>query len=115
MNVLVADDDPSLRLALRLVLEDAGHDVVEANTVGEARTVIAAGSADLLLLDAGMSGSGTRLWLELDDHPRYRGRALLLTGDVPTLRDLGRHERVIEKPFDYGLLLERIDEAGPLR
>ena len=114
MRLLVADDDPSLRLALRLVLEDAGHEVVEADSVHEARAILDAGELDFALIDAGMSQEGVGLWDELERDARFRGRALLLTGDLMTLGMLQEHERVVGKPFDFAWLLSRIEREGPL-
>jgi len=113
MRLLLADDDPSLRLALRLVLEDAGHDVVEAESVLDARRIIASDHLDFALVDAGMCQEGVQLWDELECDARYRGRALLLTGDLTTLGLLGSHERVVGKPFDFERLLSRIEGVGP--
>lgn len=113
MRLLVADDDSSLRLALRLVLEDAGHDVLEAGSVIEARSLIATHRPDFILIDAGMCQDGVNLWDELVADIRFRGRVLLLTGDLTTLGLLGHHHAVVSKPFDYDRLLHRIEKAGP--
>ncbi len=112
MRLLVADDDSSLRLALRLVLEDAGHDVLEASSVSEARGLVAAHRPDFILIDAGMCQEGVNLWDELLADIRFRGRVLLLTGDLTTLGLLGHHHAVVSKPFDYERLLHRIEKAG---
>jgi len=112
MRLLVADDDSSLRLALRLVLEDAGHDVLEASSVLEARSLITAHRPDFVLIDAGMCQEGVNLWDELVSDIRFRGRAVLLTGDLTTLGLLGHHHAVVSKPFDYDRLLHRIEKAG---
>ena len=113
MRLLVADDDSSLRLALRLVLEDAGHDVLEASSVSEARRLVAAHRPDFVLIDAGMCQEGVNLWDELVSDIRFRGRVLLLTGDLTTLGLLGHHHAVVSKPFDYERLLHRVEKAGP--
>ncbi len=113
MRLLVADDDSSLRLALRLVLEDAGHAVLEASRVSEARDLIAQQRPDFILIDAGMCQGGVNLWDELVSDLRFRGRVLLLTGDLTTLGLLGHHHAVVSKPFDYDRLLHRIEKAGP--
>ncbi|MBT8488208.1 MAG: response regulator [Gemmatimonadetes bacterium] len=113
MRLLVADDDSSLRLAIRLVLEDAGHDVLEASSVREVRGLITAHRPDFILIDGGMCQEGVDLWDELVSDIRYRGRVLLLTGDTTTLGALGHHDAVVGKPFDYERLLHRIEKAGP--
>lgn len=113
MRILVADDDPSLQVAIRMVLELAEHDVTLAGTVDEARSTLAADDFDAVLVDAGIAGSGVSLWKELVTDRRYHGRTLLITGDLPGLGALERHEAVVGKPFDYDVLIERIDAMGP--
>ena len=113
MRLLIADDDPSLRLALRLVFEDAGYEIVEAETVADARGALTDGSLDVALIDAGIDGGGVELWGELETHDGFRGRALLLTGDLRGLGLLSSHASVYGKPFDYATLLRRIEEIGP--
>lgn len=111
LRLLIADDDPTLRIALRLVLEDAGHEVVEATTEPEARFRLREGRVDLALIDAGMSGLGVRMWSELQREPAWHGRALLVTGDPWSLGPLADHADVLGKPFDYDQLLSRIEST----
>lgn len=54
MKVLVADDDPQLRRALRITLAARGYEVVEAADGKQAIDRIAATHPDLVLLDLGM-------------------------------------------------------------
>ncbi len=110
MRLLIADDDPSLRLALRMVLEDAGHEVVEAATEPAAREALASVRPDFALIDAGMSGRGVELWRDL--RATSPERVLLLTGDAPTLGDLAEEASVVSKPFDFDRLLARIESVG---
>lgn len=112
MRLLVADDDPSLRTALRMVLEDAGHVVVEASTTQAAREALTGSDFDLVLIDAGMDGLGVSLWGELSGLPDYHGRTLLVTGDLGALGPLGSHEAVLGKPFDFDGLVDRIEAVG---
>lgn len=113
MRLLIADDDASLRTALRLVLEDAGHDVVEAASASDARSIIDQSAVDLVLVDAGMDDGGVQLWDELESKTDYRGRAMLLTGDLRAVGILVEHERVMGKPFDFDSLLNHIEGIGP--
>jgi DNA-binding response OmpR family regulator len=50
-RILVVDDDPVLRGALRVVLEAAGHDVMEAAHGDAALRVYGERGADLVLVD----------------------------------------------------------------
>ncbi|MEQ1855314.1 MAG: response regulator [Longimicrobiales bacterium] len=112
MRLLVVDDDPSLRTALQMVFEDAGHEVWLAASVAEARAHLERAHVDATLIDAGVSGSGVALWRELEADHRWTGRVLLLTGNLPSLGLLRSHARVIAKPFDYGVLLHYLEELG---
>jgi sigma-B regulation protein RsbU (phosphoserine phosphatase) len=50
-RVLLADDQPDLLEAIRLVLKDAGFDTDSANSIDEIRQRLLAGRYDLLLMD----------------------------------------------------------------
>jgi DNA-binding response OmpR family regulator len=111
MRVLVVDDDPSLRSALRMVLEDAGHEVLLATTLDEAQARLESTPPDAALIDARLSGRGVAFWREIEADPRFAGRGVLLAGDPRVLGSLRDHPRAFAKPFDYGALLERLDEV----
>jgi len=49
--VLIADDDPTVRLIVSELLTPAGHQVLEAGDGAQAVKTIAAGGVDLLILD----------------------------------------------------------------
>src|SRR5260370_22037496 len=51
MNLLLIDDDPSLRKSLRLALETMGHRVTEARDGTRAEEVLGHGLFDVALLD----------------------------------------------------------------
>ena len=58
-TILVVDDETDVQLTLRIVLETAGHRVIEATSGEEALALIAASAPDLIVLDLvlpGMSG-----------------------------------------------------------
>jgi len=93
---------------MRLIFTDAGHEVIEAATVEEARQAMARAHVDVALIDAGMDGSGVDLWRDIQTEASQAGRALLLTGDLPALGSLRGHPDVLSKPFDYDALLRRI-------
>lgn len=54
MKVLVADDDPLIRLLARHVVEDLGHECLEAGTVDEALEMFTRFQPQMLLLDRRM-------------------------------------------------------------
>ena len=100
-DVLVVDDDNSLRLLCRVNLELDGHRVREAATVADARRELERATPDVILLDVHV---GADAGLELLDEVaalELQTRVVLLSGtsDVgPQLR--GRVDAVLGKPFD---------------
>ena len=54
MKILIADDESSLRLAVRLILEKQGHDVCEASDGLQALTQMQLEHPDLVILDVTM-------------------------------------------------------------
>ena len=56
VNVLLVDDQPANLLALRAMLQDLGHHLVEAHSAGEARTLLGTADFAAVLLDVQMNG-----------------------------------------------------------
>jgi len=54
--VLLVDDEPSVRRGLRRLAEQAGHTVLEANSIATARRQLQSGNVDVVLLDVGLGG-----------------------------------------------------------
>ena len=71
-SVVVVDNEPDLRLLCRLVLEEVGHAVREADTAETALALLAEDVPDYLILDIRMEGIGG--WEILS---RVRGNARL--------------------------------------
>lgn len=112
LRVLVADDDPSMRLVLTMAFERSGHVVVVAEDTDVARRILDDDPPDVALIDAGMPRGGTRFWSECQATCRPPGGALLLTGDVYALGALAHHPDVLAKPFDFGELVKRVERMG---
>ncbi|MBN1286760.1 MAG: response regulator [Anaerolineae bacterium] len=53
-KILIIDDDPDMRLANRLILEEAGYEVVEAANSAEGLEMIKADPPALIILDVMM-------------------------------------------------------------
>ncbi len=100
-DVLVVDDERSLRLLCRVNLELDGHTVREAGSLAEARRELEQATPDVILLDVHVGADdGLELLDELAalDLP---SRVVLLSGssDVsPELRK--RVDMVLGKPFE---------------
>ena len=98
--ILIADDRPSSRELLRLVLERAGYAVVEAEDGQQALDKTRSEDPDLVLLDLqmpGLDGYGVLAALRAD--PRFIGLPVLaLTASAMR----GDRERILEAGFtDY--------------
>jgi DNA-binding response OmpR family regulator len=108
-RVLVVDDDPDIRLLLRLELSGQGHDVVEAGNGEEALSALAADAVDLMLLDLMMpvlDGWGVLQALgDGDGPPIVVITAFASAGDAHVIDLLQRGAvDVVAKPFDLGWL-----------
>jgi DNA-binding NtrC family response regulator len=111
-QVLVVDDDRSLRLLCRVNLELDGYGVVEAASLDEARRVAAGEPLCAVLLDVHVgSQNGIDLLDELKrDRPELP--VVLLTGESGlTASARGRADAVLPKPFqihELGATIARV-------
>lgn len=112
-DVLVVDDEPSLRLLCRVNLELDGHRVREAGTVADARRELERATPDVILLDVHVGADdGLELLDEIADL-ELDTRVVLLSGTSeigPELR--ARVDSVLGKPFDLKRLAAAV--AGSL-
>ncbi|HET9064334.1 MAG TPA: response regulator [Gemmatimonadales bacterium] len=81
-EILLVDDDPDLRGALRRLLERSGMRVVEADSAEAAIANLVTSHPDVVVSDVMMPGrSGLELYRTLVEHsPRLEGRVIFLTG-----------------------------------
>jgi two-component system KDP operon response regulator KdpE len=113
-TILVVDDEPQLRRAMKATLTDLGYSVIEARTGEEALEKLRSDSPDLILLDLNMPGIGG---LETC-------RAIRQTSDTPVIvlsvRNTEREkvqaldagaDDYVTKPFGIQELLARIRAA----
>jgi two-component system chemotaxis response regulator CheY len=122
-HVLVADDDGEIRASLCLVLEDAGHTVIEAADGATALAILESSPRALVaLLDYRMpeiNGTGVLAALaDADGRLPARHAVLLFTAaNAATLDSTtqalfpGQVVRVIAKPFDVDEILGAVAEA----
>jgi CheY-like chemotaxis protein len=100
--VLLVEDNPDLRATVRGMLREAGHSVIEASTVEEARMLVAQlPEIAAVLSDISLGGEETGLDL-LDALPRGHPPACLMTSLPPDdpLHAAGRARApVLRKPF----------------
>lgn len=104
--ILIVDDDPGIRLVLRAILEDAGHEVVEAAHGGAALSLISPQSLpDLVVTDLMMPVlSGEALIGRLRSAPSTAAIPIVVvTANAVaawTLKASGLVEAVVPKPFE---------------
>ncbi len=116
LDVLVVDDDPAIRDALRAVLEHAGHMVAEAGTGEGAVAMLEERRFDVVLLDLAMPGMHG-----LDALERIRENApdvgvIVVSGEGTIANAIRAGQRgafdFIEKPPDRERLLEVVAQAA---
>ena len=100
-DVLVVDDERSLRMLCRVNLELEGHTVREAGSLGEARRELELATPDVILLDIHV---GADDGLELLDEVaalELPVRVVLLSGSSAVSPELrARVDGVLGKPFE---------------
>jgi DNA-binding response OmpR family regulator len=117
-RILVVDDDPDIRLLLRLELSAEGHGIVEAGDGEAALAELERSPFDLVLLDIMMpvlDGWGVLRALP-DDAPPVVVVTALATHDnshLEELLDLGAVD-VVVKPFDPGWLVSLVAQVHEL-
>lgn len=109
-TILVVDDEPTIRMLVRLTLEREGHEVLEADAGATGLELAELYRPDLVLLDVALPQiNGLEVARRLGDSTPV----LLLTGlapepgvesDVPAIRGF------VEKPFSPAVLASRIQE-----
>jgi DNA-binding NtrC family response regulator len=116
-TILVVDDEPLVRTALKTVLGRAGHTVVFCESGHQAFATFTEGTFDLVLSDVRMSnGDGAWLLREIRKTSREQLVFLMtgLTQDV--LLDgvvFDGRTKLLKKPLDLRRLLAMIeDDAG---
>jgi len=114
-QMLVVDDEDSLRDSLRRALARQGHSVVEASGVAEAKLKLKEGTFDLLLTDIRLGdGSGLDLVVAArGSHPGIRIVVMTAFGSVNVAVDAMRlgADDFLEKPFRMEALLNRVERA----
>jgi len=116
--VLLAEDDPDVRMTLAQALRQAGHQVVEVSDVEAGRIVIGERGAefDVLVTDGIMPGGHTRELIDDFLTKRPGGRVVVCSGyidDELSVRDLGaRTFEFIPKPFSPSDLVARLNVIG---
>ncbi len=115
LRVLVVDDEASIRMAIRIVLERRGHAVVEAASTEEGMARALDSAPDAALVDLRLPGNGLSLLRQLEDLPDLAGRTALMTGSEDLLMDERGNvtwPRWLAKPFDFDVLIQLVERLG---
>ena len=112
--VLIVDDELSARLIMRTTLEESGFDVLEAQSVAEAREQFRCHEPDLIILDVILTdGNGIALCSELRQHPRGRNLPIAMATGLDDLASIQQAYQsgatdFITKPISWGTLGHRV-------
>lgn len=81
-NIVICDDDPEIREAMRIILESEGHTIREADGLDACRACLKEGKPDLLILDVMMDkpDDGFQFSYELRDSDQKDVPILMVTG-----------------------------------
>lgn len=114
LNVLVVEDDETMRKALVKLLESDGYHVISAADGTQLEKVFSKDSVDLILLDIGLPWvNGLELTKVLKNHEDLKDIPVVLISGLGSKEDLERGlklgaEAYIKKPFDVDTLKSTI-------
>jgi DNA-binding response OmpR family regulator len=119
-DILIVEDHPTMREAMRLILEHEGFDIREAPDGGTALTMVHEHRPDLMFLDLNIPGtSGADVLSELKGNPSTEDiRVIIVTATGEEGREfvlsLGADE-YFTKPFSPTALLRTVERVleGP--
>lgn len=112
-RILIMDDDETVRVALRTLLQKHGHDVIEAMNAIEGAKTYNQEHLDLVITDILMpERDGVEALLELrTQQPQIK--TIVISGEapefLPIVEDLGAN-RAIAKPFKGQEVLDAVNE-----
>lgn len=116
MDILLVDDDPTLRDLVAMVLQGEGHSVVIASDGRDALERFGAGRFDLVLTDVSMprlDGVGlAKALFEIDPSQKV----ILLSGDGDGVQEkLPNVEGILQKPISFSSLKQSIQAFADSR
>jgi DNA-binding response OmpR family regulator len=111
-NILLLDDDPSVRQMLRRVLAEEGYRVLPVADGAEALSSVSANAMDLALLDLNLPGDdGWNIFEELSKSDPLLPIMIITARSNQLFRALAAGAAALmEKPLDFPKLLETIRE-----
>ena len=118
-RILIVEDHPTMREAMRLVLEGEGFDIDEASDGDQALAAVHEGAPDLVLLDMSIPGtSGPDVLAAVKNDPAssdVRVIVVTATGEEGRAAAMaGGADHYFTKPFSPIALLHAVEEVlGP--
>lgn len=110
LTVLVVEDDPIIRVVVCSMLEDMGHNCMEAKSAERALDVLASNeSIDLVVTDYSMQQMTGGQLIEIIKHDYKKIPAILATGNP--INATGMDVVVLHKPFFQQDLERAIDDT----
>jgi CheY-like chemotaxis protein len=113
-RILVIDDQPSVRLGVREILEDAGYEVTEAASADEAMPLLTDGkTAEAIVTDINMPGTldGLELARMVDGLMPEIAIVIMSGKQLPRREDLPLKATFVAKPFSASMLLQGVAKA----
>ena len=115
-TVLVVDDEETARMVVSQFLRSKGYEVLEADTLADARSVISKGVADIIILDVRLpDGYGPHLLTETSRLP-LRPQVIIVTahGEVSIAVEAMKNgaQDFMEKPLDLLELEKSVNRAA---
>lgn len=113
-NVLIVDDEPTIRRLVQTVLELEGHQVTTADDGLQALDRVGEQAPDVLVLDLRLPGIDGRELLRRVDALRLSTRVVVLSAapDVEQTACDGA-AAVLAKPFEIEHLIDAVDRLAP--
>jgi two-component system chemotaxis response regulator CheY len=112
-RILIVEDDPNLRIVIRMVLERAGYEIAEARHGAEALESIVVEMPDLVIADMTMPVmNGVELIDRIHANPPTASLPVILLSGLKVDSAVSRLvSAVVLKPFEPADLLASIEHA----
>lgn len=115
-TVLVVEDEALIRMTLIDALEDAGFNVVEAETADEAMDIISEHTVHLLFTDIQMPGHMTGVDLAHVVAEKFPKAGIIVASGrlTPDDIDLPDSAEFYSKPYDFSSIVERLNALSKI-
>ena len=115
-DILIVEDHPTMREAMKLILEHEGFDIREAPDGSTAIAMVREQPPDLMFLDLNIPGtSGVDVLTEIKADPRTQDvRVIVVTATGEEGREYARSlgaDEYFTKPFSPTALLQTVERA----